>query len=153
MFIGHIDHLPDSQYLSEALLKKIQLAFDAIAATPELGIKTLIDGELSYTIVQGQRTSPINKAAEIHHQEIDVHLTLDGEEHIGYATHSLSVTDDSQADCDCYFGPLAGEHFIKLRMGEFAIFFPHEIHKPLCNYVDDTPLVTKAIIKIRYDKL
>ena len=153
MFVGHIDYLPNSQYLSTALLKKMQIAFDAIATTPEIGEKTLIEEELSYTIIQGKRTSPINKAAEIHQQYIDVHLTLDGEEHIGYATHPLNITDDSQADCDLYFGPLANEHFVRLRMGEFAVFFPHEIHKPLCNFIDDAPLVTKAIIKIRYDKL
>ncbi|ANU38988.1 YhcH/YjgK/YiaL family protein [Vibrio scophthalmi] len=153
MFIGHIDHLPNQQFLSAALLHKMQLAFDAIAATPELGEKVLIENELSYNIVQGKRTSPLNKAAEIHHQYIDVHLTLDGEEHIGYATQSLEITDESQSNCDLYFGPLEEEHYVRLGMGEFAVFFPHEIHKPLCNYRDDIALVTKAIIKIRYDKL
>nr|WP_086939516.1 YhcH/YjgK/YiaL family protein [Thaumasiovibrio occultus] len=153
MFTGHRDHLPDARYLSATLLGHIQTAFAAIKANPQIGDVTLIDELLSYSIIDANCTSPVGKPAEIHQHNIDVHLVLAGQDQIGYSNLPLTITDDSRADIDLYFGPLENEDCVTLTAGQFAIFFPQEVHKPLCDFNDTDHPVTKAIIKIRFDKL
>ncbi|WP_235868104.1 YhcH/YjgK/YiaL family protein [Vibrio paracholerae] len=40
-----------------------------------------------------------------------------------------------------------------LAAGQFAIFFPGEVHKPMSNYQGQESSVKKAIVKLRYDQI
>ena len=153
MFTGNIYHLPSGNYLSSELLGHIQTALAAIEQDASLGQKVLVEDVLNYTIVEGECTAAAGKPAEIHHAHIDVHILLSGSEQIGYANHPLVVNDNSKAHLDLYFGELEKENFVTLTPGDFAIFFPNEVHKPMSFYGNQAHKLKKAIIKIRFDKL
>ena len=148
MFIRNIDSLPKDNFLSASLLSLMQKAFSEIQKKPVVGECAIQGTDLFYNVMTGICSSAIGKQAEIHKKYIDVHLVLDGQEQIGYSVKKLAVDDESLKDKDLYFGPLASEDFVTLHPGDFAIFFPNEIHKPMSNYSGKENTVTKAIIKI-----
>ncbi|MCG3815793.1 YhcH/YjgK/YiaL family protein [Photobacterium damselae] len=154
MFVGHIDRFPAQSYLAPKLLAAMKIAFSRIQDLPaDFSSSVEIDGkDFFFNIQQETCTLAEHKLAEIHHNYVDVHLVLDGQEQIGVSSQPLEITDDSKKEFDLYFGPLQDEDFITLKQGDFAIFFPHEIHKPLSTYGEPTR-VKKAIIKIAIDIL
>ena len=153
MFTGHINQLADERYLSKTLLNYIKMVFEAIDADSSLGKKDVIEDCLNYNIIEGECTSAVGRPAEIHQDYIDVHLVLSGSEQIGYSNQPLVVNDDSKADLDLYFGELEKENYVTLQAGEFAVFFPGEVHKPMSSYNGENTQVKKAIVKLRFDKL
>ena len=107
-----------------------------------------IDGERIYAIVQDYDTKPLSEGLlEIQTRYIDIQYLVAGEELIGYAPLAgltIQTPYDNTKDIAFLAGPADP---IRLRQGQFAIFFPHDAHMPgRTNGVPEH--VRKVVIKV-----
>ncbi len=153
MFIGNYNNIAQYDYLSQSLVNKIKQALNLILSNPVVGNHVLEENDFWCEILD-LNSSPANtKNFEIHKQFIDVHVLLKGQEIMGFANGELTVTDCSMSDKDVYFGTARDGRYAELNEGELAIFYPGEIHKPLCHIEGGAQQVNKAVIKIRQSSL
>lgn len=109
-----------------------------------------IDGENCFAFVQEyEPEEACTKNYESHNQYIDLQIVVNGTEKMLWATlDKLKLIVPFQTGSDCAF--YKGEDVCPLVItaNEFAVFFPHDGHKPGCRYNDCTK-VTKLVIKIK----
>ena len=126
----------------------------AIAPLPAdmraFSVRHAIDGERLYVSVD--RTEGRGRDAarlEAHRRYIDIQLTIDGQEEIGWRPLGRCMAPDGQFDTarDVGFFSDRPESWLSLPAGHFAIFFPDDAHAPLAG----RGMLTKAIIKIAID--
>jgi biofilm protein TabA len=108
-----------------------------------------LDGRSIYYMLMSPATGPAaGKKYETHEKYIDVQCVLKGREAI-FCTDAakLSPSTDYDAQKDIRFyqdGP--GSESV-LDAGDFAVYFPHDAHKPLCAVGAAAP-VRKLVVKI-----
>ncbi len=153
MFTGQWHRIHQYSYLKDDLRHKIAHALKHIVNEPDTMEKILEEGNLWYNIIEVNTELAEDRQFEIHKHFIDVHVLLEGQEFMGYAHDELVVNDLRMADQDVYFGLSQEGRYLEMNPGEMAMFFPHEIHKPLCHLSGQPRKVRKAIIKIRQASL
>ena len=114
-----------------------------------------LDGDRLYVMVQQYQTRPLAEATwEAHRQYVDVQYVIQGAERIGYAVlrDHLPVQQPYDAQKDVIFFDAAGD-FLSLRVGDFTIFTPHDIHAPGLALSPSGALgtVRKAVVKCRVE--
>lgn len=151
MFYGKLNDLPFERHLYPAPLCR---ALDFLARTDFARLdpgRIDIDGERMFAILAKGETGPAEKGQwEVHRQYVDVQYLLEGEEVIGFAREYEGVEVEADAldeeDCLYYLNvrPVAN---LRLEPGHFAVFFPQDVHRPLCEAGKPGP-VRKVIVKI-----
>lgn len=110
-----------------------------------------LDGDDLFALVQRYQTGPAaEKRFETHREYIDIQYVASGEERILYVpAYGLQATApyDESADIEFFAEPGASSSFL-LRSGQFAIFFPHDAHKPGCMAGGRSDIM-KVILKVR----
>lgn len=111
-----------------------------------------IEGKSIFAIIMDKHTGVISEfAPETHKKHIDVQYLVSGRESIGFSriNDSLTVATDAleEKDLMLYENQLTHESFVNLLPGDFAIFFPADVHRPLCAYGNPC-LVRKVVVKI-----
>ncbi|EJR0962160.1 YhcH/YjgK/YiaL family protein [Vibrio parahaemolyticus] len=152
MLFGNIHRLELVGYIHPTMKALIREAW--VLANDE----SIEDGkyELShqgaFVVLVSANTEPLeSRKAEYHKEYIDVQIVKSGEEKLGYSNH---LSEDKLAlvrlnnDVD-FLRDVEQEQFVSLRAGDFAVFYPNQVHRPLCA-VEEPCKVTKAIIKIPY---
>jgi YhcH/YjgK/YiaL family protein len=109
-----------------------------------------IDGDRLFVSVD--RTEGRGRQAarlEAHRRYIDIQLTIDGQEEIGWQPLGRCNAPDGRYDeaRDVGFFSDRPESWLSLPAGHFAIFFPADAHAPLAG----RGMLTKAIMKIAVD--
>jgi YhcH/YjgK/YiaL family protein len=109
-----------------------------------------IEGDDLIAIVDEYTTKPLMPDAiwEAHRKYMDVQLMVRGcERHGRIALDTAKVTTPyDEAKDVMFFAP--GEDFVILRQGEFAVYFPHDVHAPgLCLHHPEE--VRKIVMKVR----
>lgn len=145
----------NTAFLSQSLLPA---ALQEMLSRPELHVATLTkqaDGvyELEckklFYILSSNVTEPlVQRRSEFHQQYLDIQLVLSGEEGIAIGPLLKNAENYKAEKPDLYFSDdLEPDNQVNLREGDFAVFFPGEIHRPLCS-VDGSAPVRKAVFKI-----
>lgn len=116
-----------------------------------------IQGDKLFVILGKMETKALEEAIpEAHNQYIDIQCLLDGKEIIGFAQRSASqpIIEDllEKEDLLLYKKELDSESFLTLSEGEYAIFFPEDVHRPLVRR-ESVTTIRKAIVKIHMDLL
>lgn len=111
-----------------------------------------IDGRKIFARVNTYTTEPkADKKPESHNEYIDVQYLGAGEETIWYApkNEGIRIIEDRVEKDDLLFYEDAGEKdCVNLQAGDFAVFFPWELHRPGCS--TDAPCgVQKVVVKVR----
>jgi biofilm protein TabA len=110
-----------------------------------------IEGADVYALVQSYDTVPVaEKKFESHRAYADIQYVAAGAEVIHYApTARLQPVTayDPQKDFLLYLDPPASTP-LHLAAGSFAIFLPHDGHKPGCSNGAQCP-IKKVVIKVR----
>lgn len=109
-----------------------------------------IEGDRLFALPQSYETAPsTEKRFEAHRRFIDIQFVLSGEEVIQHSpTERLEVSEPYHDERDVVFfrDPVSASPTL-LRAGDFAIYFPHDGHKPGCLHT--TPMaVRKIVIKV-----
>ncbi|WP_094751336.1 YhcH/YjgK/YiaL family protein [Psychromonas sp. CD1] len=148
MLFGNVEQLNLCLYTHKNIRVWIKKALD-IAKKNQDG-KYLIGDDGVFVVLASSITEPeLDRKAEFHRVYIDIHIILQGHERLGYS-NELSVKDmeKSNTDNDLYFvDKVANENFVNLSCGDYVLFYPGQIHRPLCA-VKDAGSIRKAIIKI-----
>lgn len=111
-----------------------------------------IEADNVYALVQSYPTvAAAEKKYESHHLYADIQLIVSGQESILYAaTDGLTAVTayDSQRDFVLYADPVSAATPLAMTAGHFAMFFPHDGHKPGCVSGPAGP-VKKVVVKVR----
>ncbi len=152
MILGNIHHLDEKAIYPKA----IQTALDYLSSqdfnTIEVG-KYAIEGEDIFALVQELETDFVeNRRPEAHEQFVDIQYLVNGFEQMGHAVlnEQSIVKEDMRPEKDVIFyeNP-PGERLLTMLPGDFAIFFPTDIHRPGCEY-KELMTIKKVVVKIRY---
>ncbi len=90
---------------------------------------------------------------EAHRDWLDVQYLHQGREHIGFAQDAHApVAEPYDAARDLiFYHDVRGESLLHLDAGQFAVFYPGEIHRPGITAGDAK--IRKVVVKIRVDSL
>lgn len=150
MLTGNIHQLHLVPYLPAALRDAIEYVKKNITAETPLG-KHEVRGEEMFVMVFHDSTEPQSvRRAEFHARYLDIQIVLSGTEGMTFSNLPAGKVDtDWLADKDIAFLP-AGEQekTIVMHAGDFVVFYPGEVHKPLCA-VGEPGMVRKAVVKMR----
>lgn len=115
--------------------------------------KTPLDGENIFASVNTYETESVtDRRPEKHFKYIDIQILGAGREAIGYTDveNVSDLTEDRRETNDVvFYGTTRKENFVELEKGDFAIFFPWEVHRPNCWFGEGPETVKKIVVKVR----
>lgn len=132
MIVGNIHHL--QSWLPAELRQAIEHVKAHVTDATATG-KYEIDGSRLFYILSEDMTEPFEKRrAEYHARYLDIQIILKGQEGMTFSTLPAGTPDtDWLADKDIAFLPEGEqEKTVMLSEGDFVVFYPGEVHKPLC---------------------
>ncbi|MBN6042681.1 YhcH/YjgK/YiaL family protein [Citrobacter sp. ku-bf4] len=147
MIVGNIHHL--QSWLPEELRQAIEYIKANVSETTEKG-KHEIDGSRLFYLISEDMTEPFEKRrAEYHARYLDIQIVLKGQEGMTFSVLPAGKPDtDWLADKDIAFlAEGEQEKTLILNEGDFVVFYPQEVHKPLCAVGTPAP-VRKAVVKL-----
>lgn len=147
MIVGNIHHL--QSWLAESLREAIEYVKDHVTEATPLG-KHDIDGNNLFYLISEDSTEPLtDRRAEYHARYLDIQIVLKGQEGMTFSALPAGTPDiDWLADKDIAFLAAGGqEKTVILNEGDFVVFYPGEVHKPLCA-VGAPAKVRKAVVKM-----
>jgi YhcH/YjgK/YiaL family protein len=137
--------LPPALRTAVTLLKNTD--FDKLAAG-----RHDVQGDDIFFLVIDLTTKPMTEnKPEVHREYIDVQFLFKGKEKIGFApdTGNNKVSENLLKERDIIFYESAqNESFVAMKPGDFAIFFPADVHRPACQ-LDGPAAVRKVVVKVR----
>lgn len=148
MIVGNIQHL--QSWLPEALRQAIEYVKANVDDATPCG-RHDIDGNECFYLVSEDMTQPFaERRAEYHARYLDIQIVLKGQEGMTFSTLPHGEPDtDWLADKDIAFLPEGEqEKTVVLNEGDFVVFYPGEVHKPLCA-VGSPAQVRKVVVKMR----
>ncbi|ANI30794.1 toxin-antitoxin biofilm protein TabA [Yersinia entomophaga] len=152
MITGNIHHLDLLPYFPQPLRAAIEYVKQHINAETPLG-KHDIDGNNLFVLVSNDCTDwQENRRAEYHAKYLDIQIVLAGQEGMAFSNLPAGETEtDWLADKDIAFLPVGisaqNEKMILMQPSDFIVFYPGEVHKPLCA-VGEKAHVRKAVVKM-----
>ncbi|MDN5471548.1 MAG: YhcH/YjgK/YiaL family protein [Enterobacterales bacterium] len=152
MITGNVNHLELLPYLPAQLKQVIQHVMANFNADSALG-KFDVDGENQFVMIFNDSTSPAEeRRQELHGKYLDIQIVLAGQEKMVF---SNLAAPQGRAEWlegkDIAFLPLEQqgleEKSFIMNAGDFVVFYPGELHKPMCAVGENAP-VKKAVVKI-----
>ena len=114
-----------------------------------------IDGKMMYAQVFTFTSKPASECKpELHRKYLDVQFWICGEELFGVAPSDCagSMTEEIPARDICFYDGVRDESFVHATAGCFAVFFPHDVHRPGV-FIDGQALTyRKVVVKIPVEK-
>jgi len=136
--------------------KKLRLLEPAFSFLETAAVETKapgryeLDGDRLYATVVEDKTIAIETAQfEEHRRYIDVHYLVRGKEMIGSASPSslkLKKPYSTEVEAALYERPARYKQ-LKIKPGEFTVFFPGQAHMPGC-YLDKSEVIRKVVVKV-----
>lgn len=149
MITGNVHHLELVPYLPAKLREAIEYVKQNITADTPLG-KHDIEGNSVFVLISNDSTDLLEKRrAEYHAKYLDIQIVLSGVEGMTFSNLPAGKPDiDWLADKDIAFLPEGEqEKTVVLSEGDFVVFYPGEVHKPLCA-VGAPAQVRKVVVKL-----
>ncbi|MGL5170386.1 YhcH/YjgK/YiaL family protein [Edwardsiella tarda] len=152
MLTGNVHYLAQMPYLPVAIRQAIEYVMANFSAATPAG-RYEIDAQRQFVLITHDETAAAEtRRAEYHARYLDVQIVLEGQEGMGFSNLAPGVPgEDRLADKDIAFLPLGAgglqEKSLTLQPGDFVVFYPGEVHKPLCALGAPAP-VCKAVIKL-----
>lgn len=118
--------------------------------------KHLLDGEKMFLVLSSYETKPADqRKAECHRIYIDVQYLISGREKIGFGSEGRNnqILEEYSPQIDAAFYKIVDdEKWLELHNGDYAVFFPKDIHRPGCSSGESCS-VRKAVVKIAVEML
>ena len=109
-----------------------------------------MDKDIFAQVVDKETKEKYDAKPEVHRKYIDVQFSVEGKEIIGFAreTGNNLVSEDLLEENDVLFYENAeNEMDLIMKPGNFAIFFPNDVHRPWCA-VNETCTIRKVNVKV-----
>ncbi|MBZ4653713.1 MAG: hypothetical protein JG781_1052 [Peptococcaceae bacterium] len=157
MILGHIKNLDvEKGAFSPTLVKGLAYLANTDFSTLAPG-RYELDGDKMFALVQDNQTQPkAERKAETHEKYIDVQYIAEGIEVMGYALKSPEheIKENLLAEKDAiFYKTVQGEIDLVVSKGMYAIFFPHDVHRPGCMFGTESCKVRKVVLKIAVSTL
>lgn len=134
MIFGHISN-PNPCSLPPPLEQALALLRETDFSRLDPGMVE-VDGKKLYMQILDLTTKPVTEnLPEVHRRYIDIQFLVSGDERIGIAPDNGAnpVSESLLAERDIIFYQSAeNESFIHMTPGNYAIFFPQDVHRPGC---------------------
>ncbi|MDG6895015.1 YhcH/YjgK/YiaL family protein [Volucribacter amazonae] len=154
MFFGHIQHIDFHLYPSavqKALRFLQQTDFDQL----EVGRYELEGDKIYVQVLDLQTQSAEQNLPEVHRHYLDVQYLHSGIEKIGVVADNgnnpVAQPYDTKRDI-LFYANVENESYLIMRPGNFAVFFPNDIHRPNCIDGQSSP-IRKVVVKIAMSQL
>ena len=157
MILGNLNKLGEMDYLAPKLKEMLIYLKENNLKDRELGRIELEGDSLFINIEENDMAPRDERRPEAHRRYLDIQLVLDGEESIGVAVDSrdeniTGVLEEYSQERDIiFYRNVKRENMIDLYPGDFAIFFPEDIHRPRCTVGGAPGRAKKAIVKMKLD--
>ena len=139
MIVGNIHNL--DAWLPEELRQAIEHIKAHVTDATEKG-KHDIDGDRLFYLIAEDMTEPFaQRRAEYHARYLDIQILLKGQEGMTFSTQPAGAPETDWPEG-------VQEKTVVLNEGDFVVFYPGEVHKPLCA-VGAPALVRKAVVKMQ----
>lgn len=156
MLTGNVHHLDLVPYLPKKLREAIEYLNNNINDNTPVGTYE-VDGKNVFIMISECKTRLQSEAyPEFHHQYLDIQIILNGPEGMAFSNlppHTKVVEDKLTTNDIAFIETPADEKLLILQSGDFIVFYPNEVHKPLCAIDDKITDVRKAVIKVAVDCL
>ncbi|WP_454878736.1 YhcH/YjgK/YiaL family protein [Serratia inhibens] len=149
MIFGHIAHTAPEQYpapVANAVAYLQNTDFSALSAG------RYEDPATGYVVqvLDLHTQSPDELRPEVHRKNVDVQFLVSGTELIGVAADrgDNPIHQELLAQRDIiFYQEVANESWLTMRPGNFAVFFPQDVHRPAC--INQRPgAIRKVVVKI-----
>ena len=157
MIFGHINDLEsDFSWLPQPLKRAVEHLKNTDFLALPAGNYDLEGRDIYVQVIDVTTKKFAETRPEVHRQYIDVQFLCTGAEKIGVAsdTRKNAVAEDLLAEKDLlFYTKTESESMLIMTPGNFAIFFPTDVHRPACA-VDEQPLaIRKVVVKVRVSLL
>ncbi|WP_186446216.1 YhcH/YjgK/YiaL family protein [Paenibacillus cremeus] len=110
-----------------------------------------IEGQLMFAMLQERITTASHtRQPESHLTYTDIQYLIEGEEiiRVAHLTGEELISEDTFEEKDlAFYSKVGPETSLLLQPGSFAVFYPGDVHLPVCSVTEDKPL-RKVVIKI-----
>lgn len=154
MFFGHIQQV-DLNYYPEAIQKALTFLQETDFDSLSVG-RYPIEGDKIFAQVLDLVTQEKESILpEAHQCYLDVQYLHSGRELIGVSVNppptEIAKPYDSERDI-LFYQSVSDETMLVMNPGNFAVFFPQDIHRPACVYLETSP-IRKVVVKVSLDLL
>lgn len=150
MIVGNMAYLAQAGLpaLLRQLLERPEYQLDALLAQAD-GRYEIEDKRVFY-MLSSNKTEPLEqRRSEFHLQYLDIQLVLQGEEGMAVGPNLSSLSEFPAKVPDLFFVPnQTPTNQLVLKPGDFVVFYPGELHRPLCAVKTAGDVVRKAVFKI-----
>jgi YhcH/YjgK/YiaL family protein len=128
-------------------------AFDFVSkndlSSLPLGKHEIEDDNLFVILMEYETKDPSDCIMENHKKYTDIQYMIRGEEFMGVKTYSGQIaTTPYNEDKDAAFYAPEFDSLVKVKAGQFTIFFPHDLHMPSMK-TGNAQKVLKAVFKVK----
>lgn len=131
--------------LHEGLKKGLKYLAETDFSKIKNGTYEISDKDV-YAIVQEYQTKEIGQL-EAHREYIDIQYIIEGSEKIGFSKLKTQ-TPATDYEPDIIFYKDKQDEFIEMNNGDFAIFYPDDLHMP-CITINQPQKVRKVVVKVK----
>jgi len=159
MILGNLNKLGEMKYLAP-MLREMLIYLKKNDLTDAKPGKIELQGDKLFINVEENDMAPVSeRRPEAHRKYLDIQLVLEGEEAIGVAVDSregniTGVAEEYSEERDIiFYEGLKRENIVELYPGDFAVFFPEDIHRPRCMVKGTPGRSKKAVVKMKLEFL
>lgn len=154
MIFGHIAQ-PNPCKLPAAIEKALEFLRSTDFTQLAPGVVE-IDGRQIFAQILDLTTRPQqDNRPEVHRRYLDIQFLAWGEEKIGVAIdNGKNIISESLLETRdiIFYENAENESLFEMTPGNYAIFFPQDVHRPACNKHRETP-IRKIVVKVAVSAL
>ena len=148
MIVDSLKNLDRYSSVHPLFARAFQYLRDTDLASIEVGKYDIADGlKAIVSDKKGMTAAESCAKFECHNANIDIQVCIRGKETLGWKPRQscISEREPYNAEKDVQFYTDAPDMFFQLEDGQFAIFFPEDVHAPMIAEVE----VKKMVIKVK----
>lgn len=150
MIIGNIEHLDRIPYLPQKLKNAIEYVRDNVNANTPLG-RYEMDENIFFMVSDNSTRLATDANPEYHRRYIDIQIVLNGAEGMAFSAlpaHTEVIEDRLIQDDIAFVKTPSEETMFIAHANDFVIFYPGELHKPLCAINQQLAKIRKVVVKV-----
>ncbi|EFT3514068.1 YhcH/YjgK/YiaL family protein [Salmonella enterica] len=154
MIFGHIAQ-PNPCRLPSAIEQALDFLRNTDFRTLEPGVVEIDGKNIFAQIIDMTTRDAAENRPEVHRRYLDIQFLAWGEEKIGVAidTGNNQISESLLEQRDIiFYHDSEHESFIEMIPGNYALFFPQDVHRQGCNKSIATP-IRKIVVKVAIDVL
>ncbi|MGI6030506.1 MAG: YhcH/YjgK/YiaL family protein [Eubacteriales bacterium] len=157
MFYGHLGSKEDISLYPKGIQKALQYLMEHDLEAMAPGKYPIEGDDLILNVSELTTKSRSEKRPEIHVDYVDVQYVIRGCERSYFYTDmgDNEMDEDALATRDVAFykpNPNANESYVTMQAGDYAVYFPWDVHTPACSVEEDLP-EKKVILKVKMTAL